>query len=227
MRVTQYNAIQSTTTLTIIWSSIMKRSLFLVMLVVAGVSVSTAQVKFGGGGQAGLAIASFPEPMNNVYGFGYGFGGHANLGLIEAFAVRMNVDYTMFPSDKDYIKNNWLAGDPNVISESNVSGLNASVIAITLNAIGKVPTGSNVRPYGLFGMGLHITNVSDLKVVHQGRTLLTATGDGNETNFGLNFGMGTEFDLGSVRMNVEAKYVLMLTENNSSGYFPFTIGVTF
>ena len=81
---------------------------------------------------------------------------------------------------------------------------------------------------GLLGFGMHIASVSDLKVSYQGQpvTVTGTSGLGSDTNFGMNFGAGSEFGLGNVKLYFEVEYVLIFSSGSSTGHIPITVGVT-
>ena len=203
------------------------KHLILVLLVLAGLQPATADIRFGGGAHGGLAFSSFPDPIGEFYGMGFGAGAHADLSIIEPVAVRLNFDYNRFASDKTKLANQFSVTDPagNPVP-FEVSGLDATVFGITANVLGKIPTGSAVRPYGTVGLGIHMLSTNDFKLTSGGQTLLEQSSGDATTRFGLNFGAGTEFLLGSATLFVEAKYVLVFTDN-SSAYIPITFGVAF
>jgi opacity protein-like surface antigen len=206
----------------------MKRIALLVVCIAIGVAASTAQVRFGGGAHGGLSFASFPQPVNQFFGVGFGGGAHADMNILPFLGLRLNFDYTTFASDKSKLKEQFSVTDGNGNPVPfTVEGLHATILGITANAIGKIPTGSSVTPYGLLGMGLHIGSNSDLKIISNGNTLFTSSSE-SSTNFGLNFGAGSEFGIGGrSKLFVEAKYVLIFTSGNSTGHIPVTVGVTF
>jgi opacity protein-like surface antigen len=152
--------------------------------------------------------------------------------------LRFNGDYTMFSSDKDKIKNvlaqqftvGGEAANPSLIT---YEGLNASIVSLTINGIGKIPTGSNVTPYGILGAGVHILNLSNHKVEYQGLGDITQdlinvgviSQPTGETKFGMNFGAGIEFKLGNLKVFVEGKYVMIFTKDEKTGIIPVTVGV--
>lgn len=208
----------------------MKTKLLLLVLLTTSVSTSFAQVSFGGGAHSNLAFTSFAKPLNEFYGIGFGGGAHGDLNILPFLSTRLSVDYNTFPSDKTKLKGQFTVTDRNGNMTNNfiVEGANVSNLGFTANVLGKIPTGSNVKPYGVFGLGLQILSQSDLEVVAEGQTLLTQTGGPSETNFGLNFGAGVEVGLGR-RTNLffEAKYALIFTSGSSSSYIPLTFGVSF
>jgi hypothetical protein len=203
-----------------------KISLLVLALCIVSV-ISNAQVSFGGGAQAGIAFSSFPKGISDYYGMGFGFGGHGDLNFGKYFTGRLNVDYSMFSSDKDKLKSQLAQANNVQASALDLSGLNISDFGIMLNGLGKLPTGTMVTPYAIVGVGIHIMNISDGKVTYQGQEFPVQTGLGSQTKFGLNFGAGSEFSLGMAKLYFDVKYVIIFTEGNSSGIIPLTFGVTF
>ena len=205
----------------------MKKIMFLFIIMGLGILPSRADVRFGGGAHGGVSFGSFPQPLNEYYGTGFGGGVHADLNIIEPLALRLNFDYNRFASDKNKLQNQFSVTDPagNPVP-FEVAGLDATMFGITANAIGRIPTGSVVRPYGIVGLGIHMLSASDLKITSGGQTLLEQSAGDNVTRFGLSFGAGTEFLVGATKLFVEAKYVLIMTEN-STAHIPVTFGVSF
>jgi opacity protein-like surface antigen len=205
----------------------MRKLILLALCITIGVLSASAEVRFGGGAHAGLSFSSFPSQVSEFYGMGFGGGLHGDLRIIEPLALRLNVDYNRFGSDKTKLEGQFSVTDPlgNPVP-FEVDGLDVTAFSITANAIGMIPTGSAVRPYGIVGLGLHFLSTSNLKITASGQTLLDQSSEGS-TEFGLNFGAGTEFLLGSTRLFVEAKYVLILTEGSSTAHIPVTVGVSF
>lgn len=200
------------------------KHLVVVLLLVCGASLAPAEVRFGGGAQGGVSIAAFPEPVRDIYSIGVGGGAHALLDVTDAFGIRLNADYTWFASDKKKLLDKFvfIPETENPVAE----GFNASFFSVSANAIGRIDAGSSWRPYGLAGLGAHFTTVSDMTLRSNGETLLSVTGDGTETHFSANLGVGTEFLVGNVRLFAEAKYVVIFTPEKNTSYFPLTIGVT-
>lgn len=188
-------------------------------LLVAVARTSYAEMSFGGGAHSGLAFSK-PDQYS-LYGLGFGGGAHGDLNIIPALALRLNFDYHSFPLDKSALR---VAGNiPNTI---DIQGGNISSIGITVNALGKIQTGSSVKPYGLLGFGLQLMNTGDVRYSANGRSV-DYTYDGT-TNFGLNFGVGVEFAVGyRTKLFFDAKYVLIFASPATKGYIPLTFGVSF
>lgn len=205
----------------------MKTLLLIALCLVLSTSVGVAQ-GFGGGAHAGISISSFPQGISDFYGIGFGGGAHGDLSLIKFLALRFNVDFHTFASDKAKIADA-LAKANNVLAKDiGVEGLNVSAIGITVNGMGKIPTGSMLTPYGLVGLGLHILRVGESSVTYQGAAVANAgTQSTTETKFGLNFGAGSEFKVGPTKLYFEVKYVMIFTEGKNTNHLPITFGVSF
>jgi len=190
------------------------------------------RVTFGAGAQAGIAIEAFQASIKDYYSIGYGGGGHFDVNFMPALTTRMNIEYYSFASDKDKLKQQLapLYG----VQPGDITGLSGGTIGVfivSLNAIGRVPTGTNVSPYGLFGLGIHSISLSDLSGSAFGQTgTLTAEDLGVKTGtkFGLNFGVGVDMRVArGVNLNLEFKYVLVFTEDETNAAMPIMVGVTF
>jgi opacity protein-like surface antigen len=212
----------------------MKRLGLLVALVLVAV-MAQAQVKFGAGAQAGISIGMFPDPADDIYGFGYGFGAHGDVIFTKNFAARLNFDYHMFASDKDAYKFTDQFGNP--VTGVGLEGGTASIFGITANGIYKFPLGGSVTPYGLVGFGIHIAGVSDVEWTYQGQSGTVSTEGGSD--FGINFGAGAEYAISKkVSLFGEVKYVLIFSSEETdpqtgqksggtTSHLPIMFGVTY
>lgn len=216
----------------------MKRIYLIAGLLLLCVGAASAQMQFGGGVQGGVDFASFPKPLDQVYGTGFGFGAHGDLLFMKYVGIRLSVDYRTFPSDKNKLASAYanlftFGGNPADPTQTSVGGLNTSDISFTLSGLGRLPTGSVFTPYALAGVGLHILNASDATVSYQGQDItqqLIGLGilqkTSSTTKFGIHFGAGGELSLGLVKLFLEAKYVLVFTPDNSTSYIPIELGIT-
>jgi opacity protein-like surface antigen len=212
----------------------MKRLAFIVLaVIVAGSSSLARDPKFGAGVHGGISISAFQELISDAYGIGPTFGAHGDLQIIPAFTARLSVDYHTFSPDDDKLKalvGAVLSLDPSTIA--SISGGSINVFAVTVNAIGKVPTRSRVTPYGLFGLGIHSISLSDIEgsttTGEQGRLTEDDVDFKGGTKFGLNFAIGSDFKVGkSVTLFFQIGYTLVFTEDESNGAIPILVGVTF
>jgi opacity protein-like surface antigen len=203
-------------------------TLAIALAVVFGTTSAHADVRFGGGAHTGLSFASFPEPANQFYGMGFGGGLNGDVTIIDALTLRLNLDYTRFSSDKEKVKGLFTVtdglGNP---LPFEASGLDATVLSATANAVGRITTGSVVQPYGILGFGLHVMSASNVKIVSGGQTLLDQSVGDSSTRFGLNVGAGTEFLVGPAKLFLEAKYTLIFTDGGTASNIPLTFGVSF
>lgn len=209
----------------------MKRALLLVLAIVFGLSLSAAQLKFAVGPQAGIGLLSMPKPLNDYYGFGYGFGGHVEMDVMKYFSGRFDLTYSLFPFDTDKFADE-LAKNSGVPAGSvTMSGLTLSDFSLIISGMGKLPTGTSITPYGVFGFGLHFLSSSDPSVTYQGQDVTTQAGLGKTegtTKFGINFGAGAEMKVAKqVDIYLDIRYSLIFTEGESTGIVPIIIGANF
>ena len=210
----------------------MKRLVLVILAVVLASSVSLSRdAKFGIGLQGGASVSAFQDLIKDFYGVGFNGGVHFDIDIIPAFSARFNADYHSFGSDKDKLKAAVAAevGVP-AASIDNLSGGNVNVISVTLNAMGKIPTRSSVVPYALFGVGIHNISLSDITGSAQGQSGTVSADDigfKEGTKFGLNFGVGSEFQMKTVVIFIQAGYTIVFTEDESNGAIPIIVGVTF
>jgi opacity protein-like surface antigen len=203
----------------------MKRIALVLCLVVLGFQSSEALVKFGGGVQGGVSFSSFPDPVGEYYGTGFGGGAHANLQIMKFFTLRLNGDYFSFSSDKDKLKQLLISSSPGIPSDISVSGGSASLIGITLDGIGRLPMSGPVTPYALAGLGMNFLSISDIEVSSPSAGSGKVETD-SETEFGLNFGAGAEFRLAALTIYLEVKYVMIFTEGSNTTHIPIMVGIT-
>jgi len=210
----------------------MKRvAVFALCLILVAGSAEAQRVKFGVGAKGGVTISAFQDLIKDFYGIGYTFGGHFDANIIPAFGLRLGVDYYSFGVDTDKLKTLVASkvGVP-VTSIESLSGGAINIFAVTINGLGKIPTGSNIVPYGLFGVGIHNISLSDIKGSAGGQAgTLTADDIGFKegTKFGLNFGFGTEVQMKKIALFVQVGYTIVFTEDESNGGIPIVVGVTY
>lgn len=209
----------------------MKKTAFVVVMLLCGIVAANAQIKFAVGPEAGIAIVSVPEPMNQYYGFGYGFGAHADMEIMKYFGIALNLDYRMFPLDKTKF-GNYLAGLGGVAPGSvTVSGLTVSTFSVMLNGVGKIPLDGPVTPYGVVGLGLGSLSMSDPTITFNGQDITALVGltkAPSETDFALNFGAGAEFKVAkTVGLFLDFRYFMVFTKDKNTTFFPITVGASF
>jgi len=116
----------------------------------------------------------------------------------------------------------------NLTNDFSVEGANVSIVGAMVDLLGRIPTGSSVRPYGLVGAGLQFLGMTDERVVFNGETLAIQPGPDGSTNFGLSVGAGTELALGQrAGLFVQARYTFIFASGGTSSYVPLTLGVSF
>ena len=189
-------------------------------------SVGKAEISFGAGPHAGVSFSSLPDPSGKYFGTGFLFGAHGDVNIAPFLTTRLSLDYSIFSSDKEKIKNDLAAQFGGVASDYTAEGLNVSMFSVYVDGKGKIQTGSSITPYGLFGLGLNFVSVSESKAVRTADGASLTNPSTSSTDFGLNFGAGTEFSAGSVILYIEFKYALILSSPSGS-HFPIVLGATF
>jgi opacity protein-like surface antigen len=175
---------------------------------VVAVSSADAQEASASGVTFGVS-GGLAQPMGNLGDFaGTGFQVAGHLGFNPAsvpFGLRADVAFTQFGADDDV----------QVIGGGEVDNFRS--IGVGLNAIVKVPTQGTVAPYLLGGPSF--------------RRLTVGVSDGDdpdaENKFGLQVGGGIQFNLSGMSTNLEAKYVHIFTEDESTQFIPITFGINF
>jgi opacity protein-like surface antigen len=194
------------------------RGLLLVACLLVSASMSLSQVKFGFGPHVGIDFSSFPKAVSQYYGMGFNFGVQGEVDFTKNIGAELAFDYGMFSSDKTK-----LAGAGGAAA-SDITGFNVSVVGITVTGIGKLPLNGGVTPYGVFGFGLHISSASDL--MYKGQ--LYASGGDSKTNFGIHFGVGTEYKVSkNIGVFGDFKFKIIFTEGSSTSIFPLTFGMNY
>lgn len=209
---------------------VMKRLVLSVALVLFTANLATSQMTFGGGGQLAISIGMFPVPLNDYYGMGLGFGGHADANILKYLTVRLNLDYYTFGFDTKKFADLEAQRQGVAAGSLTMEGLRTSDFAITINGLGKIPLRGIVTPYGILGFGLNMMSASDPTFTYQGKDVTQQIGLGkteSSAKFGLNFGAGAEFQIAKIKLFFEVKYCIIFTEGKNTSHLPLTFGVTF
>jgi len=216
----------------------MRQTGLAVLLFVLGVSSAQAQMTFGGGAAFGISswgynyqFAADPQRQEvDLIGSGFIFGGHGVMNINKFFSVRLNLDYSTYSADTDVLGDvafRYLEQFNPGIQRStfHIEGNDASVFAITANAIGKYPLGA-FAPYALAGIGVHIASFSDVTAQYGTQPLPTTAGEfqiKGKTSFCFNGGLGVEYRLKFMRIFLELYY----SGASESSYMPFMVGATY
>jgi opacity protein-like surface antigen len=213
----------------------MKHIVLLAAAVVVFTGVCSAQLKGGAGIHGGISISAFEEAIKDYYGLGYGFGAHGDLNINKYFGVRLNFDYHMFGLDSKKLIDQLAASNGVAASDLTLEGWTAKIMGITLNGIGKLPTGGPITPYALAGLGINVLSQSDPKLTYQGQDVTNQVFGSPEskTKFGINFGAGADFAASkTVNVGLDFRYVLIFskddaTQAKNNAHMPITVYVTY
>ena len=165
--------------------------------VVMGASAVEAQSPIRFGIAGGLTL---PTGDDKDF-FDNGFHGQVMLGFgMMALPVKLRADLSYHS----------FGGKENTLAD----GADARVISGAVNAIVGMG-GIGVKPYLTGGLGMY-----NQKVEAFGE-------DVTETDFGINGGVGIEFSLTGMSTFLEARYVNIFSEGESTGIIPITFGILF
>lgn len=183
----------------------MKKLLFLTALLFIGITSysQTYQKSFASlGGVVSIPVGNISD------GWGVGFNVHGNAGYVfhQNIAARVDLQYNTFPYKE--------SGD-----YSGYSLKSTSIMGDIM--VGKFDKESDIKPYGLVGMGLYLNSVSDMK--YQGVTYYSGT---SETNFGMKVGGGVAFKV-TTKLNLfgETSFNIIFGEGTAN-YLPIKVGAT-
>ncbi|MDQ6828538.1 MAG: porin family protein [Gemmatimonadota bacterium] len=191
-----------------------------IVVVAALVCATTAQaqgsgsgVTIGAGGGATFATGTTGDGLNT------GWNGMAFVGFnVPMIPVGLRVDGL-------YTHNGFKGCTGSCSGDAHTFGGN-------LNAMFGFPMeGTGFSPYITGGVG--IANVSasvnntTLLGSRQGSIAAAAGDNGSETKFAWNVGAGVNFQLMSLALFVEARYLSILTDGGSTNLIPITLGVSF
>ncbi len=169
-----------------------------VMVAPAMLSAQSSAVGFGVSG--GLSVPT--GDLGDAVDAGYSIAGHVFLkpSSMKSLRFRGDVSYSGF-------------GYKNIDASYRSLGFVG-------NAMLDLTSSGGVKPYVLGGLGAF----NGKRSTQVGSAAVVSTGS---TDVGLQVGGGLNFQLSGFSTFLEAKYVNVFTENNSTGYIPITFGVRF
>lgn len=186
----------------------MKKILFLTAVLTL-FSVNTFSQTYGQGafGDIGSGVTIPVGDITDGWGIGYNL--HVNAGYVfhPNIAARVDIQYNSFSRKGDI--------------ETGFTGYGLKTTSFMGDVmIGKFDKG-DVKPYGLIGLGLFVSSLSDLE--YQGETYYEGS---NGTDFGMKFGAGVKIKVASkVSLFAESSYNLIFGENTAK-YVPVKIGAS-
>ena len=169
-----------------------------VMVAPAMLSAQSSAVGFGVSG--GLSVPT--GDLGDAVDAGYSIAGHVFLkpSSMKSLRFRGDVSYSGF-------------GYKNIDASYRSLGFVG-------NAMLDLSSSGGVKPYVLGGLGAF----NGKRSTQVGSAAVVSTGS---TDVGIQVGGGLNFQLSGFSTFLEAKYVNVFTENNSTGYIPITFGVRF
>ncbi len=188
--------------------------------------------------EGGLAIGGISAPSGGLGGemihgepSGVDIGGGVRRGVTVAGSIglrkgnspvgyRLEAQYARFNLDDEM---RYGGGGAPLIADGSASMLNS-----TGNVVLSAPTFGKIQPYMIGGLGIYRLSSRIDHRTPEGRRLVNgATPTRSVTKVGLNGGAGFEFEVGSLRTFMEARYHSVFTQGDWANVVPITIGVKF
>ncbi|UCD16624.1 MAG: outer membrane beta-barrel protein [Candidatus Zixiibacteriota bacterium] len=207
----------------------MRKALLLTIVLLAFVSSSFAQgtkpaLYLGGG----LGLNMGPDEFKDYWKMGINFGGGVGIEVTPNFEILGSVYYNNFPMDEDEMIKlvEAIIGVP--VVGLGIEGGSTRILELMVNGKFNIPTGdeaSSFSPYLLGGVGFGSLSFSDVTATYEGDSE-TLEIDESATDIALNIGGGVSFEVGpKVGIFVEGRFVMVLTEGDSTTYLPVRAGV--
>ncbi len=197
----------------------MRKFSTVIALIVIGSSVAFSAGPIGFGLQATGANLNV-SGLTDVYGFGFGGGGHLDFSLPILFSFRLQGDYVRFSPDAAKYAGvvfphqtgiSVQGGDVNMIS-GHVS-TKMSPLPLPL-----------ISPYLTAGVGITKMDVGGIQVKgYTGPIPTLASG----TSTSANAGVGVDVNLIVVSLYLETRYTWIFADGGTSTYVPVSLGITF
>jgi hypothetical protein len=196
----------------------------LLIAVTATAQVPGVSAAFGV--HANLANLNVSGPLKEVYGMGYGGGAHLDIKL-AMLSLRVSGDYITFSPDNDKYTS-FVRSLPGFGSSSvAIDGGRINIFSGNLNLKMPFLPLPIISPYITGGIGLVNLGVDDAKVTVNGASAGSIPGVKGQTKTAANAGVGVDLNLGAFTLFAEGKYTWIFTDDETSTYIPFAIGITF
>lgn len=202
--------------------------LFCTFLAVGTAGAQTLGPKVKVGLHGTVATVSIPEPLNEVYGTGYGGGVHLDVKFLVA-SVRVSGDFMTFSADNDKFRAAVAPYVGAIPAGVTFEAGRVNVLATSVNGKYVVIPLPIVSPYVTGGVGLASVSVGEGKVLLNGVPVAGASIPAvkGETKASVNIGAGVDLDFGDISLLVEARYTWIFSEGDKVKYLPISFGVTF
>jgi opacity protein-like surface antigen len=221
----------------------MKRLFILVVCVLAAAVNASAQLKFGGGIHVGGAQNNYLLRYDltekyvakrtfdvDAYGVGFTVGAHGTMDILKWLEARLGFDYARFSANTDKITQEMEkvfreAGVNVQPGELSSEGATLSTIDLSVAAVGKIPAGSFIVPYGVAGVSFSFDSSIDtkLKIRNNSEDLSIA----KDNSLGLTWGLGVEFLVGKLGLFLEFTDIMNYMNAKSAEHWRFVVGATF
>lgn len=203
------------------------RSLVVCSLLLLAFVVPTpaAAQSIGFGVHANGASLNVAGPLGDVYGKGFGGGGHLDIQL-PMLSIRVSGDYIAFSPDNGKYKEKLGQLLGTAAAGFSIDGGDISILSGNANLKWGILPIPVLTPYLTGGIGLARLGVDEAKVKLNGNPIGNVAGVKAETKTAFNLGAGVDLKIG-ITLFLEAKYTWIMTEGETSTYIPVSLGITF
>ena len=187
----------------------MKRSLFLLVLLIGWATSANAQPRPTVYAHAGLSVPTFSSSFKDFYQTGVQFGAGVGLTLSQRTEVTLSGQFSRNELDRQRLLDEFATFE---VTDITVDGGRYTWFGLTADLKYSIYRRSRVGPYALFGVGLFNSSASDLTLIEPDETS-TRLGS-EEVVLGLNGGIGFYVPVSpALRLVVEPRYSLLLTND--------------
>ena len=194
------------------------------LILVVSLSVSAQEsMKINVYAGGGVTIPMSPDVFKDYWKMGIGFGGGVGFEVTKSFEIVGRFGYNMhsFEADK-FLADLGVTG-------ITIDGLDFKTLEIMADIKYLIPAGEEdaaFKPYLVGSVGMVNAKFSDVTIT--GGTLSATLGGADETKLAFGFGAGAAFSVSpTVAIFVDAKYMIVTTSGESTGYLPLRAGLKF